>query len=57
MDKENLAHTKAVSNLLKNIATPLDIKGMSVKELEQLADEVRRRIIDVVSRNGGHLAS
>ncbi len=57
MDKENLIHTKAVSNLLKHIATPLDIKGMSVNELEQLADEVRRRIIDVVSRNGGHLAS
>jgi 1-deoxy-D-xylulose-5-phosphate synthase len=57
MDKDSLIHTKVVSNLLKNIASPLDIKGMTVNELEQLAGEVRHRIIDVISKNGGHLAS
>jgi len=57
VDKDDLVHIKAVSDLLKNITSPLDMKGMSVKELEQLAYEVRRRIIDVVSKNGGHLAS
>jgi len=33
------------------------LKAMSTKELRQLADELRERIIDVVAANGGHLAS
>lgn len=43
--------------LLARFNTPGDIKGLSPQELEQLAAEVRRTIIRVVSRNGGHLAS
>ncbi len=43
--------------ILNKIASPADIKGMSFDELDALADETRRRIIDVVSRSGGHLAS
>lgn len=42
---------------LKNIKSPADIKGLSIKELEELATEIRNIIINVVSRNGGHLAS
>ena len=34
-----------------------DIKAMSVPELEALAQKIRDRILDVVSRNGGHLSS
>ncbi|TAL31339.1 MAG: 1-deoxy-D-xylulose-5-phosphate synthase [Spirochaetes bacterium] len=34
-----------------------DLKKLSIEELETLGDEVRERIIDVVSRNGGHLSS
>ncbi|WP_456453308.1 1-deoxy-D-xylulose-5-phosphate synthase [Hydrogenimonas sp.] len=34
-----------------------EIKRMSVPELEALAQKIRERILDVVSRNGGHLSS
>lgn len=37
--------------------TPEDIKKMSYKEKEQLADDIRNRLVDVVLKNGGHLAS
>ena len=35
----------------------MNIKEMSLPELEKLADEIRKRILDVVSRHGGHLSS
>ncbi|WP_456383004.1 1-deoxy-D-xylulose-5-phosphate synthase [Hydrogenimonas sp.] len=34
-----------------------EIRTMSVSELEELAGKIRERILDVVSRNGGHLSS
>ncbi len=34
-----------------------NIKGMSIEELEELAKDIRKRILDVVSRHGGHLSS
>ncbi len=34
-----------------------DLKALSLKELEVYADEIREHIIDVVQKNGGHLAS
>ncbi|MDA8136904.1 MAG: 1-deoxy-D-xylulose-5-phosphate synthase, partial [Desulfobacteraceae bacterium] len=43
--------------LLEQIKNSLDIKQFSRKELRLLANEIRNRIIDVVSKNGGHLAS
>lgn len=43
--------------LLDNINSPKDIKGMSYEELALLSNEIRELIIDVVSKNGGHLAS
>jgi len=42
--------------LLEKINSPFDLKGLSIKELEILASEMREKIIDVVSKNGGHLA-
>jgi len=42
--------------LLDTINGPEDIKKLTVPELEQLAGEIRERIISVVSRTGGHLA-
>ncbi|NPA11526.1 MAG: 1-deoxy-D-xylulose-5-phosphate synthase [Epsilonproteobacteria bacterium] len=33
------------------------IKHLSIKELERLADDIRKRILEVVSKNGGHLGS
>jgi len=35
----------------------LDIKKLSVRELNQLAQEIREKIVSTVSSNGGHLAS
>jgi len=43
--------------LLHAIQCPDDIKHLSLPELEQLAVEMRQRIIEVLSINGGHLAS
>ena len=42
---------------LSRIENPKDIKNMSLKELEILSDEIRVKLIDTVSKNGGHLAS
>jgi len=44
-------------NLLEQIKTSNDIKKLSRTELKRLAVDIRERIIDVVSKNGGHLAS
>ncbi len=44
-------------NLLEQINTSKDIKSLSRDELKKLASQIRDRIIDVVSKNGGHLAS
>ena len=35
----------------------MEIKGKSVEELEEVASKIRERIIDVVSRKGGHFSS
>ena len=42
---------------LERIHSSEDVKRLSSKELSVLAQELRARIIDSVSRNGGHLAS
>ena len=44
-------------SILTKINTPQDLKGLNYKEKEKLAEEIRNKIIDVVSKNGGHLAS
>jgi len=43
--------------LLEEINDPRDLKGLSLKELEDLAEEIREFIIKIVSNTGGHLAS
>jgi len=35
----------------------MDIKNKNIKELAQIAQDIRERIIDVVSKNGGHFSS
>ncbi len=42
---------------LRDIRGPEDLKGLSKKEIEELASTLRNRIVEVVSQNGGHLAS
>jgi 1-deoxy-D-xylulose-5-phosphate synthase len=44
-------------SLLERINAPSDIRHLSFPELAQLAQEIRHRIIEVLSINGGHLAS
>lgn len=43
--------------ILNRITQPQDIKSLSLPELEQLAEEIRTRIIEVLAINGGHLSS
>jgi 1-deoxy-D-xylulose-5-phosphate synthase len=43
--------------LLDGIDSPEDLKKLPPDKLPALSDEIRSLIIDVVSRNGGHLAS
>jgi 1-deoxy-D-xylulose-5-phosphate synthase len=43
--------------LLEKIDGPSDLKQLNEDELHHLAEEIRRFIIDTVSRTGGHLAS
>ena len=43
--------------LLDTVSTPADIRGYSVAQLRQLADEVRAETIDAVSQTGGHLGA
>ena len=44
-------------SLLEQLQLPGDIKDLSLEQLNELCDEVRNRIINTVSKNGGHLAS
>src|SRR5690606_20036161 len=43
--------------LLDRIQYPADMKSLSTAELKQLADEVRRDMINIVSKTGGHLGA
>ena len=43
--------------LLESIQQPTDIQAFSNDQLEELATEMRRRLLDVTSVTGGHLAS
>ncbi|HHV64146.1 MAG TPA: 1-deoxy-D-xylulose-5-phosphate synthase [Peptococcaceae bacterium] len=43
-------------HFLDRITSPADLKKLNYPELEQLAEEIRLEIINVVSANGGHLA-
>lgn len=42
--------------LLQKINSPADLKMLTLEEMKLLAGEIRKLIIDVVSKNGGHLA-
>ena len=35
----------------------IDIKAHSIDELNTLAEDIRQKILDTVSKNGGHLSS
>ena len=46
-----------MNNILENITGTEDLKKLNYKEKIKLAEEIREFVIDVVSKNGGHLAS
>src|SRR4249920_1538245 len=43
--------------LLESIRDPADLRKLSRSDLHQLADQLRRFLIESVSRTGGHLSS
>src|SRR5215475_12792529 len=43
--------------LLDTVSSPEDMRGFSVTELKQLAEELRAETIDAVSQTGGHLGA
>ncbi len=46
-----------MEDILSNIKNPKDLKKLNYEDKKELAEEIRSYIIDVVSKNGGHLAS
>lgn len=43
--------------LLETIHESIDLKRLRLDQLVDLAEEIRQRLLDVTSKNGGHLAS
>lgn len=46
-----------MDNILNKVNNPEDLRKLNIKEKEQLAKEIREKIINTVSVTGGHLAS
>ena len=44
------------TGLLNKIDSPKDIKNLNYDALKELAQEIRDYMIEVISKNGGHLA-
>lgn len=42
--------------MLEKIKTPKDVKKLSIVQLQELAEDVRKRIIQVTAKTGGHVA-
>ena len=51
-----MMNKKKQFHFLDHINSPADLKKLTLKEMEQLASEIRQKIIETVSRTGGHLA-
>ena len=46
-----------MTNLLKTIDQPADLRRLTRAELPQVADELRQCVLNNVSKTGGHLSS
>ena len=44
-----------MGKILEGIQSPADVKALSLKELEALAEEIRERLIVSVAKTGGHI--
>ncbi len=43
--------------MLEKVNLPEDVKKLSIEDKKILAEDIRKYILDIVSKNGGHLAS
>lgn len=43
--------------MLNKVNVPSDVKKLNIKEKKELANDIREELLNVVSKNGGHLAS
>ncbi len=48
---------KTNTSILDKVTEPIDIRGFSLEELSQLADELRQETVRIVSFTGGHLGA
>ena len=46
-----------MENILDKVNLPEDLKKLNLEEKEELCKEIRKLIIDITSKNGGHVAS
>lgn len=46
-----------MTKLLKEIRSPKDLKGLTINQLNRLADEIRQELVRIVTKTGGHLSS
>ena len=46
-----------MKKLLDKINEPKDLKELNLEQKEKLAKEIRQEVLEIVSKNGGHLAS
>src|SRR5215208_1835949 len=48
---------QSLTPLLDRVSSPADLKRLPLSQLSALAAEIRQELIDVVTRNGGHLGA
>lgn len=46
-----------MESILQKVNYPEDVKKLNLEEKQKLAEEIRKYLLEVVSKNGGHLAS
>jgi len=46
-----------VENILEKVNNVEDLRNLDIEEKEKLAEEIRKLVLDTVSKTGGHLAS
>lgn len=46
-----------MDKILEKINEPKDLKQLNIEEEKELAEEIRKELLNIVSKNGGHLAS
>lgn len=53
--KKSASSESAAARVLDSIRSPADVKALREDQLPQLAQEIREKLIDVLSQTGGHL--